>query len=110
MPGYYVALAAAILLAGIGQLLLKGGAERVATLTEQLLHPLTVVGFGIYLLSAFLYISAIRTIPVSVAFPTVSASYIVVGLAAHFLWHEPFGPWQVAGILLIGSGIFLLYQ
>jgi small multidrug resistance pump len=110
MSGYYAALTAAIVLGGLGQLFLKSGAGRVATLTEQFQNPLTILGLGIYALAALLYIVAIKVIPVSVAFPSVSASYILVGLAAHFLWNEPFGVAQVAGYLLIGCGIFLAYR
>ena len=94
----------------LGQLALKGGAEGTAAITDQLQQPMTILGLALYGVSALFYIAAIRVIPVSMAFPSVSASYIIVSLGAHFLWSEAFGMTQVAGMLLIGGGILLLYQ
>jgi len=107
---YYTSLAAAILLGVGGQLLLKSAADGSATLVEQFLNPLTMIGFGIYIFAAFCYIVALKKIPVSIAFPSVSASYAIVALLAHLLWDEPLGWPQIAGLLLIGSGVLLINQ
>jgi multidrug transporter EmrE-like cation transporter len=107
---YYAALAAGILFGVAGQIVLKSGAEATATIVAQFLHPLTIVGFAIYALAAIFYIIAIKKIPVSIAYPSVALSYVVVGVAAHFLWNEPFGLPQLGGIALIGAGILLLHQ
>jgi undecaprenyl phosphate-alpha-L-ara4N flippase subunit ArnE len=69
-----------------------------------------MIGFGIDALAAFCYIVASKKIPVSVAFPSVGASYAGVAAIAHLLWNEPFGWPQFAGLLLIGSGILLIHQ
>ena len=53
---------------------------------------------------------ALNKLPVSVAFPSVAASYAVVAVIAHLLWNEPLGWPQFAGILLIGGGILLIHQ
>ena len=76
----------------------------------QLLNPLTIVGLFIYGLASFAYIVALNRIPVSIAFPSVAASYAIVAVLAHILWHEPLGWPQLGGIVLIGAGIFLLHQ
>jgi small multidrug resistance pump len=110
MLPYYAALAAGILFGVAGQIALKSGSAGAATVTQQFLHPWTIIGFGIYVLAAIFYIIAIKKIPISLAYPSVSLSYVIVGLAAHFLWNEPFGLPQLAGILLIGGGIILLHQ
>jgi drug/metabolite transporter (DMT)-like permease len=47
---------------------------------------------------------------VSIAFPSVAASYAVVAVLAHVLWNEPLGWPQLAGIVLIGSGVLLIHQ
>jgi multidrug transporter EmrE-like cation transporter len=107
---YYAMLAAGIFFGVVGQIVLKAGADRTDTVVQQFLHPLTVLGFGIYAAAAIFYVIALKRIPVSIAFPSVSASYILVAVLAHFLWNEPFGFPQVAGIVLIGGGIFLLHQ
>jgi drug/metabolite transporter (DMT)-like permease len=109
MLPYYLALAGGIGFGILGQILLKTGAERSHDIVSQFLNPFTIVGFGIYVIAAFCYIAAIKRIPLSLAFPSVSLSYAVVALLAHFLWNEPFGLQQLAGILLIGGGILVLH-
>jgi multidrug transporter EmrE-like cation transporter len=53
---------------------------------------------------------ALRKIPVSLAFPSVSISYAVIALLGYLLWSEPVGWSQVAGIALICTGVVLLYR
>jgi drug/metabolite transporter (DMT)-like permease len=110
MAVYYLCLAAAVLLGIAGQIALKSAATGAATLVDQFLDPLTMIGFAIYVGAALCYIVALKKIPVSVAFPSVSASYAIVAVLAHLLWNEPFGWPQLAGLLLIGSGVVLIHQ
>lgn len=107
---YYLSLAGAILLGVAGQIALKSGAVGSSTVAAQFLNPLTMIGCVIYVLAALCYIVALKRIPVSVAFPSVAASYAVVAVLAHLLWNEPFGWPQLGGLLLIGSGILLIHQ
>jgi len=53
---------------------------------------------------------ALKKIPVSVAFPSVAASYAAVAIIAHLIWNEPFGWPQLGGLVLIGGGILLIHQ
>lgn len=110
MAIYYLSLAAAVLLGIGGQIALKSAAAGAASLTAQFLAPLTMLGFVIYVGAALCYIVALKKIPVSVAFPSVSASYAIVAVLAHLLWNEPFGWPQIGGLLLIGSGVVLIHQ
>jgi len=110
MGFYYANLTAGILLGIVGQLALKSAATEATTITTQFLNPLTMIGLALYVVAAICYILALRKIPVSTAFPSVAASYAVVAVLAHFLWNEPFGWHQIAGILLIGSGVLLIHQ
>jgi len=64
----------------------------------------TLIGLAIYVFAALCYIVALKKIPVSVAFPSVAASYAVVAIIAHLLWNEPFGWPQFAGLVLIVWG------
>jgi undecaprenyl phosphate-alpha-L-ara4N flippase subunit ArnE len=110
MAPYYGALALAILLGVGGQIALKAGAVAAPTLLAQFLSPLTVAGFAIYVLAALFYIVALKRIAVSVAFPSVAASYAAVAIIAHLIWDEPFGWAQFGGLVLIGAGIVLIHQ
>jgi small multidrug resistance pump len=109
MTIYYVALGIGIL-AGIGgQMLLKAGAD-APDFISQLMRPSTICGLALYGSAAFLYIVALRKIPVSVAFPSVSLSYALVAVLGHFLFGEPFGIKQIGGIALIMGGVLLINQ
>jgi small multidrug resistance pump len=109
MTIYYVALALGIVTGIGGQILLKTGAS-APDFVSQLLRPSTLCGLALYGSAAFLYIVALRKIPVSVAFPSVSLSYAIVAVLGHFLFGEPFGIKQVAGIVLIVGGVALINQ
>jgi multidrug transporter EmrE-like cation transporter len=110
MSIYYTSLVAAILLGTAGQIVLKSAAEVSPTVIAQFLNPLTMIGLAVYIVAALCYILAIKKIPVSIAFPSVAASYAVVAVLAHVLWNEPLGWPQLAGIVLIGSGVLLIHQ
>jgi small multidrug resistance pump len=110
MLPYYAALLAGIVLGVAGQIALKMGADGTRTIALQFLHPATIIGFAIYVAAAVLYMIAIKKIPLSLAYPSVSLGYVIVGVIAHLMWNEPFGLTQMAGILLIGGGIVLLHQ
>jgi small multidrug resistance pump len=106
---YYVVLGVGVL-AGIGgQMLLKAGAD-APTLVEQILRPTSIFGLALYGSAAFMYMFALRKIPVSVAFPSVSLSYAIVAVLAYFLFGEPFGIKQAGGIALIIGGVMLINQ
>lgn len=110
MLPYYVALAAAILGGIGGQLLLKAGSVGAQGTWDQFMRLPTLVGLGFYAVSAVLYVIALRRIPVSLAFPSVSISYAVIAVIGYLLWSEPMGWPQVAGIALICTGVMLLYR
>ena len=109
MTVYYVALGIGILAGIAGQLLLKAGADS-PEFVSQLLRPSTLAGLALFGSAAFLYIIALRKIPVSVAFPSVSLSYAIVAVLGHFLFGEPFGIKQIGGIVLIMGGVVLINQ
>jgi small multidrug resistance pump len=104
-----MSLVGAILFGVVGQIALKSGAVGSATLVAQFANPLTIAGFAIYVFAALLYIVALKKIPVSVAFPSVAASYAAVAIIAHLMWNEPFGWPQLGGLVLIGGGILLIH-
>ena len=109
MTIYYVVLGIGILAGIAGQMLLKAGAD-APTMMEQIFRPSTLIGLALYGSAAFLYIFALRKIPVSVAFPSVSLSYAIVAVLGHFLFNEPFGVRQIGGIVLIMGGVMLINQ
>jgi small multidrug resistance pump len=106
---YYASLAAAIVFGVAGQIALKSGTVGAPTIAAQFLSPLTIAGLAVYVLAALCYIVALKRLPVSLAYPSVSVSYAAVAILAHLLWNEPFGWHQIGGLVLIGSGILVLH-
>jgi small multidrug resistance pump len=105
---YYAALLTAIVLGVAGQLLFKAGAGRSGDFIRQFLDPLTMAAFAVYAVSAVLYATSLRKLPLSVAFPSVALSYIAVAIASHLLWQEPLGWPRVSGMVLIVAGVVLV--
>jgi len=93
-----------------GQLVLKSGAVGAPSLVAQLFSPMTIAGLGIYVFASLAYIAALNRIPVSIAFPSVAASYAIIAVIAHLLWNEPLGWQQIGGIALVSCGILLIHQ
>ncbi|EKE78736.1 DMT family transporter [Oceanibaculum indicum] len=101
------ALAVGILIGVAGQMLLKAGASG-DTLLKQFLSPQSILGLGLYFAAAVCYMYALRKLPVSVAFPSVSLSYVIVALLAYWTMGESLGPLKLAGIAMIVGGVFLI--
>jgi small multidrug resistance pump len=91
----FLCLAAAILLGIGGQIALKLAAGGAVTIIAYIINPLTIVGFVIYILADLSDIVALKKIPVSIAFPSVPASYALVAVLVHLLWNEPPGLPQI---------------
>ncbi|MGH6977580.1 MAG: EamA family transporter [Stellaceae bacterium] len=107
---YYAALFGGILIAVCGQLLLKAGVKGTPDIVAQIANGFTIVGVGFYGCAAFLYLIAIRKIPLSVAYPSVAVSYIVVAVVAHFFWNETLTASKIVAILIILAGVALLQR
>jgi small multidrug resistance pump len=107
---YYAALFGGILIAVCGQLMLKAGVAGTPNLLAQITNGFTIAGVGFYGCAAFLYLIALRKIPLSVAYPSVAVSYIVVAVVAHFFWDETLTVGKVGAILLILAGVALLHR
>ncbi|MEQ8958910.1 MAG: EamA family transporter [Coleofasciculus sp. C2-GNP5-27] len=105
----YFALVISIMIGIGGQLSLKAGAMQGIG-NKLFLQPYIIVGLSSYFCASLFYIFALRQIPVSVAFPSVSISYVAVAFFAHLIWGEPFGLRQVLALGLIALGIYTLSQ
>lgn len=109
MTLHHGALALGILVGIAAQLLLKQGAMGGGNLIAQFLNPATIGGLALYAIAAFFYVVALRAIPVSIAFPSVALSYVLVALLGNLWFGEPLGIAHLAGIALIVVGVGLLH-
>ena len=107
----YSFLFIAILIGIGGQIAIKTGSLNAVNESGfLLLQPYIILGLGCYFTSALFYMYCLKKIPVSVAFPSVSLSYVAVALIAHYLWNEPFGTQHVIALLFILFGVLLLVR
>ena len=71
---------------------------------------LIFAGSGIlfYGLSAVLYILALRTIPLSIAYPMLSVTYVLTIFTSYFLFNEAITLNKLIGVVIILIGVFIL--
>ena len=110
MTQAYLFLVSAIASNAAGHLLLKGGAMASTDLFRALFHVKTILGIAAMGVSAVVYIAALRTLPLSVAMPSMVAGFLMTALIAHLIWDEPFGLRQLAAFGFIGIGLYLLHR
>ncbi len=115
-------LLTAIGLATGGQLMLKAGMNRVGAVTEELLAGLgvgglllrvvstwqVIVGLGLFGLSALFWLITLSRVPLSIAYPVVSLSYVLIlGFSVAVLGERP-TPLVWVGVVFIMLGISLV--
>lgn len=111
----------AIAAAGAGNVCLSKGMQAVGSLetfdpaslwaffTGAVLNPWVIGGILLELANYFLWLAVLSWSDVSWALPLNALEYILVALAAAAFLGERVGPVRWAGIVLIASGVFLLY-
>jgi len=100
----------AIAMSLAGQTLLKAGATSLHASTglSQFLDPRTILGLALYVGAAFLYIVALRRIPLSIALPCTAASYIGAIFIGYFVYDETITLIHLTAVAFIGCGVILL--
>lgn len=113
----YVALAISILLNSVAMVTLKfavGSLDiddlSVAALLSLLTNPWFFVGAGSFIVSLVFWIQSLKSINLSVAYPTSSTSYIAVAVISYFLFAEAVTATRIIGMVLIIGGVGLLYR
>lgn len=103
------------------QLLLKLGMTRVGSFSftahnvapialKVVSSPFIVLGLIIYVLSVSLWLLVLSRIPVGIAYPMTSLAYIFNVLGAYIIFNEQISLIQIAGILVIILGVYLIAQ
>jgi multidrug transporter EmrE-like cation transporter len=113
----YVLVGLSIALGAVGQVLMKWGTGQVALsghegVLEVLLRYLTslpvLAGLGCYGLSAVLWILAIARVELSIAYPMVALSYVLVFALSVWLFGETISGLRIGGLALILVGVVLI--
>ncbi|QCR38640.1 4-amino-4-deoxy-L-arabinose-phosphoundecaprenol flippase subunit ArnF [Nissabacter sp. SGAir0207] len=118
MRGYCWAICS-VLLVTASQLALRGAASQLHAFTLSALAAMSiplllllVTGLAGYLLSMICWMTALRHLPLSRAYPVLSLSYILVwGFALVLpLNHERFQWGSLPGVVMIVVGVYLIVK
>jgi uncharacterized membrane protein len=109
----YLVLAGITVFATVGDSLLARGMKNLGNVSLHNLSGLLLailnpwVTAGILLLLAFFacYMSALSWADLTYVLPATSLGYVLVGLIAHFSFHEVISPTRWLGIALIAAGV-----
>lgn len=110
-------LLTSIVLGAGGQLLFKHAARIVHApsqlgigrwLLEVFTTGSVLAAFACFAVSAVLWLVALRDTPLSVAYPMVALSYIIIFAGSYFLFSEPVTWGKVIGAVLIVAGIIVI--
>lgn len=115
MSSTYLIAGLSILLGGIGQFLLKLGADRIRpaptlwlTLWRLAWIPQLSLGLFCFGTSFLLWLFVLRRLPLSVAYPMVSLNYLIVTALAVLVLHERFTLAKAVGLVLIMLGVLAI--
>lgn len=107
-----------ITLGSFGQICLKNGLSQrpiqvvpgfvntLSSIASSVMNPWVLAGLGLYVISVFTWIMLISRVRLSVVYPMISISYIMVMLLSVWLLHEVV-VWKYAvwGLAFIGVGV-----
>lgn len=99
-----------IALGAVGQFLLKVGAGKLTpgALWRMALIPEILIGLVCFGLSFISWVFVLQRLPLSVAYPMVSLSYVIVTALAAIFLGESIGWQKLAGLALILVGVVVL--
>jgi multidrug transporter EmrE-like cation transporter len=113
----YLILAISILLAVVGQLLMKKGMMIFGTfpvnqllykIIPMFLNPYVFLGFASFGLSSIFWLVVLSRLELSLVYPMVSVAYILVTIASWLFFKENVTLARWLGILVIIMGVFLI--
>ncbi|MDQ0215263.1 multidrug transporter EmrE-like cation transporter [Oikeobacillus pervagus] len=109
----YLMLLMNILMLVSGQILWKMAVSgitdwNVSTIFSLVISPFFLGGAALYVLATGLWLVILSKLPLSVAYPSQSLSYILGAIFAVVLFKEIVTPTQWLGMIIIMVGVFLI--
>ncbi|MFH1613155.1 MAG: EamA family transporter [bacterium] len=110
-----------IMIAIIGQILLKIGIDKIGKLEISLaklfpliikifFNPFIIIGLMFYAVGAFTWILALSKVPISLAYPLLSISYVIIVGVSSIFFHEHVSLMRWIGVGIIILGVTLIAQ
>jgi len=110
----YFLLLISMSLAVVAQMLLKRGISQSSlspnflSIVQTILSPAVFFGFVIYGLSSIFWLFVLQKFPLSVAYPSLAMTYIVVLFLSVMFYGEMLSATKLVAVFLIFSGVVLL--
>ncbi|WP_227394349.1 EamA family transporter [Jeotgalibacillus aurantiacus] len=109
---YFLMVLNAILLV-TGQILWKIAVSKheslsAGTMVKVILSPLFIGGGLLYVIATGLWLYILSVMPLSIAYPFQSISYVLGAMAAYLLFKETITKRQITGFLVIIFGVYLI--
>jgi len=109
----FLALIGAVLLSTSGQILLKKGAMLIDP--DRLIMTLVtntplIGGLGCYLFSTALYVTALRKLDLSIAYPSTALSYVILIGASSLLYGEAITWQKIIGLAMVLGGLAMIWS
>jgi small multidrug resistance pump len=106
----YLLTLAVVILTSVGHLLLKIAATRASASGSRIYtHPLSLFGYGIFAIVAFLSIYAMKGLDLKIFFALYSLTYICIPVLAFLVLKESFTRNKIIGVVVITLGVLLFY-
>jgi small multidrug resistance pump len=106
----YLSLALSIMLGACGQILLKYSTGYQSNINVKLGFMNEIFAFAVcvYAASLLLYTYSLQKIPLTIAYPAVSLSYVGVAIASKHLFGTNISFIDILGFCFIATGVFLV--
>lgn len=75
---------------------------------QVLATPVALLGFALYFLTFLVWMTILRDLDLSRAFPMTAMIYVTTLASAVLLFHETLNPMRIAGVLVIAIGVAIL--
>jgi drug/metabolite transporter (DMT)-like permease len=112
----YALLLLSMTLAITGQFFFKSGLSE-SSLTPQfqsivrtVFTPKVFMGFALYGISSIVWLFVLQKLPLSVAYPALALTYVIVVFASVLILHEPLTVNKVVGSFIIVMGVILMFR
>jgi undecaprenyl phosphate-alpha-L-ara4N flippase subunit ArnE len=91
----------------VGQTLAKFGVQKLEG-AGTVVNAFIVAAYILLILRGFVWVLILKKVKLSVAYPMVSLTYVLILLISRYLFSEPIAMQQVAGSVTLVAGVFLV--
>ena len=112
----FLLLAGSMVLAIMGQFFLKKGiiastlTPNISSFLKTVISPYVFLGFLMYGASSIFWLFVLQKFPLSIAYPALSLTYVVIVILSTLFLKEPITSFKISGMLFIILGVYFLFK